>query len=291
MISDPSARARIMCPFYGKEFDMISKTINGCTFLDPAKLWKSIESTPTVNKLQKFFINSGVEFHDEACRFISKPVSAICGVGGIPIVISKDHPHDHIALATAPDHSFPMTDLAKSTYSMMGMSAFCSYMNPKGAEPEQLAQTSFDHGHFSVTHVANINMMLLGYSCAVENELNSQRDLMHFSRLTVARTLSQKSPMIVVLNPEHLPLYERITAAIDAVMEEIDQGVPDKDSLESRNLMYSAAKASFVMITSSIRNFQKIMGGITDSGKEMEYRVLLESMNQNLSAVWPQLFK
>ena len=66
-----------------------------------------------------------------------------------------------------------------------------SYLNPKGVPPQEMWKTVAKHSHFSVAHSAMLSFVICGHSCAVENELNSQRDVVHLARLTVARTNAQ----------------------------------------------------------------------------------------------------
>ena len=56
-------------------------------------------------------------------------------------------------------------------------------------------------------------------------EFNSQRDLVHLGRLTVARTRSQKDPPLVVQRPELLPaLLDLVPWRVVVRFREIRQG-------------------------------------------------------------------
>jgi hypothetical protein len=130
----------------------------------------------------------------------------------------------------------------------------------------------------------------LGHSCGVENEFNSQRDLIHISRLTVARTQAQKDPPIVVLHEDHIPYYQRVLEQTQQILRDAPATLSERGQLESRNLLFPAAKGSMMMITASLRNLQKLMPGMTDMGKEEEYKRILGKMKQVLGGVWRELF-
>jgi hypothetical protein len=49
-------------------------------------------------------------------------------------------------------------------------------MNPGNKQPSEMWDVLCKHGHFSVGHTVSLSFLLAGFSCGVENELNSQRD-------------------------------------------------------------------------------------------------------------------
>jgi hypothetical protein len=269
---------------------MIIKHIEDCPVIDQGALWNQIKSVALEDKLTTLLQQGGVKFHDTNHRFIAEPMVALTGVGGIPLHLHDRQGQGEIALALAPERSFDLKDLKAATHLTMGMSAFCSYLNPKNIEPDAMCGVSFHHGHTSIAHTVVVNLLVLGHSCGVENEFNSQRDLIHISRLTVARTQAQKNPPLVVLDPGHLPLYQQILDHTLDVLNQSPDTLQERTQLEGRNLLFPAAKGSMMMITASLRNLQKLMSGIHDSGKEEEYKRILIKMNQALSTIWDDLF-
>ncbi len=242
------------------------------TILDLSHLWNSIDQIPHDQKLSSFLKNGGVKFYDKACRFVKTPKVALVGIGGLGFEI-KD---DTLFLGGSPAN---LKTLGIKMKEMMGLTGAFSFMNPKSQSGSEMADICFTHGHYSICHSATVNLILLGYSVGVENELNSQRDLVHLGRITVARTKAQNKPPLVVLDESHLDLYQRVVSYIDHEIEGLDA---KGDALESRNLIYPAAKATACLMTGSIRNIQKVLGSINDTGKEFEYIRLLENIKQCL---------
>ncbi len=268
----------------------IVKQIDNCVVIDQQALWEEIKTVPSETKLTALMKHAGVMFFDEECRFIAQPVVALAGIGGIPIHLNDVQNNNEIGLSIAPDYPFALKDLKKVTQTTMGMSAFYSYLNPKNITAGDMCQVSFNHGHTSIAHTTVVNLLVLGHSCGVENEFNSQRDLIHISRLTVARTQAQKNPPLVVLEPDHLPYYRRVLDQTQDILANSPPSLSQREHLESRNLLFPAAKGSVMMITASVRNLQKLMSGIEDQGKEQEYKRILIQMNQILSSIWEELF-
>ena len=184
-----------------------------------------------------------------------------------------------------------------NTLKMMGFSGNYSYMNPKNLEPEEMFSRTSEHGHFSTAHTVYINMLVAGHSCAVENEFNSQRDNVHLSRITVARTGAQNNPPVVVLYPDHVPAFKEILDNTKEVLSKVRTTLlnpsngSDLDFKEVCNTAYPAAKGQAMMISGTLRNFQNIVGALSDSGKEEEYKRILALINDNLNTMWPEIFK
>jgi hypothetical protein len=146
-------------------------------------------------------------------------------------------------------------------------------------------------GHGSVAHLASVTRLLAGFSCAVENELNGQRDLVHLARLTEARTAAQHDPPLCVIDARDLDLFREALAHARAALEAApgdERGPADRH--ESRNLLFPAAKATMVLITGSLRALQKLVAAVDDEGRELEYRRCLAVIRGALSPLHPELF-
>lgn len=60
-----------------------------------------------------------------------------------------------------------------------------------------------------------------------------------------------------------------------------------RDALETVNNLAPAMRAGVVLVSASLRNFQKLFYAISDEGKEMEYRQALRCIRTQL---WPEVF-
>lgn len=240
--------------------------------VDLLALWDSIKDTPHEQKLSQFLANGGVEFYDTNQRFVKSPKVGLVGIGGLPFEIKDE-------LYSLGGNPVDLSKLSQKMKEMMGITGAFSFMNPKGTSASDMADVCFKHGHFSICHSATVNLVLLGYSVGVENELNSQRDLVHLGRITVARTKAQNRPPVVVLDEKQLGLYQSVIDFIDTKTSSLDV---KGDALESKNLIYPAAKATACLLTGSIRNIQKLLKSIDDTGKEFEYIRLLKDIQMTL---------
>jgi hypothetical protein len=266
------------------------KTINGSKFLDLEQLWNSVKGIAPELKLRQLLKNSGVIFYDEELNYIKFPSVAMSAIGGIPLHIDHNYPDNVIALKIAPDSNFCLNDLLVQFKSMMGFSSFCSYLNPRDVSGVQMADITMKHGHYSVAHIPNITVFISGHSSGVEHELSVQRDLVHLSRLTVARTKAQLCPPIVVPSDDWLNIYADVYSKICKSLEKLSDQ-QDPDFYEERNLLFPAAKGSLCLLTGSLRSFQKLVSQRKDSGKEKEYVQLLNLINNLLTTICPEMFQ
>lgn len=249
----------------------------GAKWLRLDSLWQSAKGVPAKDRLTELMKAGGVQFFADAeypCQFVSKPVVAIVGVGGIPL----------------DKQGFDDTKVVDAFKAMMGYSASFSYVNP--TDPTQMFGIVADRGEFSVSHTCSLNIIILGLSTAAEIELDTQRDLVHLSRVTVARSASQDQPPVVALYPEALPIAKQMMAATRQLLGDSEK--PDhldkQDWREAVNLFQPLSKATMVMVSGSLRGFQKLLMSINDNGKEEEYRRILAQMNESLSALFPEIF-
>jgi hypothetical protein len=141
-----------------------------------------------------------------------------------------------------------------------------------------------------------VSFYIFGHSCGVENELNCQRDIVHVARLTVARTAAQANPPVCVPTAHALPAYRQVVRATRLARQALGavppggSGLSKRDWSEAANLLFPAAKAHVVVVSGTLRSFQKLVGAIADTGKEAEFRNVLWLINNNLHGLLPDMF-
>ncbi len=274
---------------------MISfKDINGGRFIQSKILWDSCRGVESHDRFRSLMRSGGVTFFDQEGFFIQKPSVGITGIGGIPIVWEETTPDDEIGFILPKSTFFNLEQLTEAMTEMMGYGGFFSYLNPKDTSSADLVSKMNKKGHLSTGHTVYINFVVLGISTSVENEFNSQRDLIHLARFTEARTKSQNLPSVVVLYPEYLELYKKIFHLTKNEVENYttpDNQLTISENLEVRNLIFPSAKATGFMMSATIRNLQKLVSALTDEGKEEEYKRVLSLINDSLHLVLPEIFK
>lgn len=268
----------------------------GLRVLDQTDWWDVAREVPTAGKLRALLQTGGATFYDAEGYFVKTPMVALVAVGGLPICASDRSLHLRLGDLKVP---MALEKLRAALRSQMGMTAMFSYLNRRGHEPEEMWKVVAKLGHFSVGHTAHLSFVLVGHSCAVENEFNSQRDVVHLGRLTVARTRSQKDPPLVVQRPELLPVFKDIRKQVQAA---ILSKVAEREKMESKDISigdwqealyigWPAAKAHVAILTGSLRNLQKLVTSIDDDGKETEYRALLWQIAVACHLLLPDMFE
>jgi len=247
------------------------------SFLDLEALWRSAQGLPASERMRAMFRHADVDCHDEDAYWVRTPRVALVGVGGLPIKICDGIPH-------LIDQPINLEILNRQLRKMMGYCGFMSYLNPKDKSPEVLTDTMLSLGHASTAHALSLNVMVLGISAAAETELCCQRDLVHLSRVTVARTAAQDDPSFVVLDETHLSTLQHMRR------QTLEALSPLAGSREARNTLFPASKATMVLITGSLRNYQKLTAARDDPGKEEEYRRMLTMLTELLTPLAPGLF-
>lgn len=267
----------------------INKIIDNIRFVNARNLWASIHKTKQTNRASTLMMNVGVEFFDDECIFISKPSIAIMGLGGLPIYWDENTPKDHICIGNG---SLSISNITDFYYEMFSFGANHSYLNPYNLSYQKMISKLIDKQHFSVTHLGYINLIVSGISISVENEFNSQRDIIHISRLTENRTKSQCEPPIVVLYPELLQPSKEIYFKTLENLENYKKSnfISDLDFLEGRNALFPASKGTLIIISGTIKNLLKLTQSIGDVGKEEEYRRVLLKINDSLFGIFPDIF-
>lgn len=305
----------------------ITGSVGGVPVIDSEAWWRSVRHEPVRAKLRALLRGAGVEFWDGSssssdsnsgngeCNYVKAPSVALSAIGGIPLRLPAPSTSSVAAAAAAasgeggdgaielaigsPGPQVQLSQVADALRVQMGMAGFPSYLNPHGVEAAAMFDTCAEHGHFSVAHTASLSFVIAGHSCAVENELNCQRDVVHVARLTVARTAAQADPPIVVPFAELVPMYRSIREHSAQQLAEL----PPRKSLgctplpsvgdwqEARFTAWPAAKAQLAVVTGSLRNLQKLVGDLGATGKEAEYLTLLAGINNALAALLPDMFE
>lgn len=224
------------------------------------------ENVPSYKKLQYIYKTMDGTFHDEEQRLLTGSRAALVGIGGFPISVINGKPH-------ILNNEVDLNEVKQSLHTMMGFSAGMSYLNPYNKSNYSLAEKTLSLGHNSIKHTLYLNILLVGISIGVEHEYSSQRDLVHLSRLTVAKTSAQKDPCLVLHNPLYVEQYKTILSAHDQLSEVIEE----KKDWESANLLFPSAKASMILLSGTLRNFEKIVELRHSGGKENEF---ISSLNQ-----------
>lgn len=240
---------------------------NDC-FLDFEKVNKKLFSVPIDEKLRSLHYFAGGTFYDKEKRIIKNPAVKIVSIGGIPI---KQNDKGELFLFGSPLNE---ENLNNALLSMAGMSSFLSYFNPGNKELDELGDKVVNNfKHKSVLHTFSLGILITGLSIGVEHEFSSQRDIIHLSRMTVARCDAQNSPLLVCPNEKLYPVYAEILKTTENIIKNNESLFENK---EERNLLFPTAKASSLLITSSFNNVLKLISLKDKGGKEDELiRILM----------------
>jgi hypothetical protein len=253
-------------------------TEDGIVWLDQGELWNALgdeEKTPHPDRLSALLRLVGVPFHDTECLYASAPVTMIRALGGIPVVMRNRMPF----IADMSPEGF-----AFKARRGMGYAAMDTYLNPNDKDPEELYDVNVDvHGVPSVAHTVHIGFFVAGLSQKAELEFCAQRDLVHLSRLTSARTTAQDNPPFLVEDASMLDMYGKLRSLVRS-----DKGAGDVDR-EARNAAWPLAKCSILGITGSLKNILKMAQMADDRGKEAEVRAICRRIQYQTLALFPEL--
>ena len=265
----------------------VTRVIDGVRCLDLARWWECARGAPSSRRLRLLLDAAGVAFHDDAKDMVSAPAAALVAVGGLPITFHDDGMASLGALAPTRELVRAIRDGQRAA---MGSAAAMTYLNPKDVPLDALGTRVLASGHASIAHVATVTVLVAGFSTAVENELNGQRDLVHVARLTEARTAAQSDPPVCVLDAREVPLFRAVLDVVRAQVEIEGDSRAAPDRQESRHLAFPAAKATLALVTGSLRALQKLVAAVDDEGREREYRRLLVAIRDVLRGLHPELF-
>lgn len=206
-------------------------------------------------------------------------VMGICSIGGFPIHLNE------VGQLMIGKNEYTITEIKDLLYETIGISSFMSYLNPKNKSLMEISNTTIKEQHYSVLHTINLSIFICGITSGVEHELSSQRDIVHLSRLTVAKTKAQSNPVLVLTDEKYIQFYEKILNATKDIL--VNSEIND---MEIRNLLFPSAKASAVMLTGSLKNFMKLIKLKESGGKENELIEVLNKLEKLLIHLFPELF-
>lgn len=232
-----------------------------------------IVSGDATHRLKQAYEVVGGEFWNEQKTILKGAKIFLCGVGGLLLENKADGTY-------LMDRKLDKGVLKSYLMQMAGASAFMSYLNCGNLELEKLGEKVVNfHQHTSVLHPLSLNIVIIGHSIGVEHEFASQRDILHLSRLTVAKTSVQDYPCLTLRDPLYLSLYE---AVLKKTEEQIKSAGITHIDKETQNLLFPAAKASMIMLSGSLKNFYKLIALKDTGGKEQEFIDLLEDLKNVL---------
>ena len=255
--------------------DEMSITIDWSAELERA------QALPAERRLAALLAGAGCEMHPEDGRFVMAPSAKLWAIGGLPAraLMAK---------------GISLEEAAGWTAETMGSAGAMSYLSlPGGSAGAAYEKILGELGHCSAAHAASASIVVAGVSCAVENEFNSQRDLVHMARVTEARSSCQASPCLVVHEPIFFELSRKALDAIEAIVAQApsaSEGVSKADAKEALHNLFPSSKATVFVLTGTLRNFQKLLAARGDPGKEKEFRRMLRLIHATLGSAWPLLF-
>lgn len=221
------------------------------------------------NRLQKTYELLGGEFWNEEKMLLKGAKVFLCGVGGL---LFENHDNNTYLLNKKIEKGTLKHELMK----VSGASSFMSYFNLGNLNLTTLGDKVVNEfNHTSVLHTMSLNVFIIGHSIGVEHELSSQRDLVHLSRLTVAKTKAQSNPPLTLLNEKLVPIYQNV---LNSVKRELSSNI--NQDIEAKNLLFPTAKSSMLMLSGSYKNFQKLIALKDAGGKEDELIDLLVKLEK-----------
>lgn len=257
------------------------RVIEGINILPLDGLWQSLADVPAEDKLIKALEYSGCDFHDEEHRFVANHVISLSGIGGVPAANTAE---------TDTDISKRLRITLSGTRELMGSSAAFSYLNSGEKDPIDLYDAVTKLGHLSIAHTVQTNFVIAGISEAAELELGLQRDLIHLSKVTNARTRVQNHPPIVVREEAHTQKISLLYDQINSVAEDLRTDA-NADTLEYVNGLFPVNKATILMLSGDLSNMRKVSSLRDDLGKERELREIADGLYTQLSLLWPEIMK
>jgi hypothetical protein len=253
-------------------------------FISLGSVFDALIDIPHAQLIAEFLDLTGVSWHDPANhddpRFVKDFSVKIAALGGVPFVPMTG---GELALANTPQQRFDLPSYQTAVRSMMAYSGMMSYLNSGRLSVDEISDAMNAKEHGSVAHTVQVSLLVSGVTTAVENEFNSQRDLVHLSRVTVARTSIQSNPPIVVRDADMIDAYRRITKV--AAAERALLSGAGRDFQECANQMFPAAKATAFIMSGTVRNLVKLTAAVSDDGKETEFREVLTKVDRLLNVL------
>ncbi len=257
------------------------RTIEGVNILPMDGLWNSLEGVAADKKISAALEYAGCEFYDDDRVFVASNIVAITGIGGLPVAHEAD---SNEVIKTRLHASI------EGSRETMGTAAGFSYLNKSEKSIGELYDLVTSLGHFSIAHTVQLNIIIAGISEGAELELSLQRDLVHLSKLTNARTPVQNQPPMVVPSQEAADKVSALYRHISQVAGSIRTDTSG-DTLEFANSMYPVNKATLLMLSGDLSNFRKLTQLRNDTGKERELREIANGLYEQLGLLWPEIIK
>ena len=268
------------------------KTINSVPFLDISSVFEKLQVIDAQEKLRELLSLGGTEFYDTDKQFVRKPNVSIVGLGGLSFDFQKISAKHELPIRNS-NAVIEFAEIERMFQPLQAVGGFFSYLNTTNLSSTEMSEVLTSHNHFSTLHLSYINFGIFGISSLVENEINSQRDILHIARITEARTQVQSNPPIVVLDPEHLETYSQVLKQTQQRRNGLSKSdkLSKRDFLESANGLFPASKATAVIVSITLRNLIKFINLIDDLGKEEELKRVLYQLATISNILWPTLFK
>lgn len=257
------------------------RMIDGVQVLPLDGLWETVGQVESSDKMRAALGYAGCTFYDEARNYVADSSVSLVGLGGAPIAHTSDNDEQI---------STRITQFTAGSRELMASSAAFSYLNNGEKTQEDLYNTVTNLGHFSIAHTVSLNILVAGISEGAEMELSLQRDLVHISKVTNARTTIQNDPPIVVRDAKYLDLARNVYETTTAAREEYGH-TSNSDDAEIVNSMFPVNKATLLMISADVSNLRKLAALRNDRGKEQELRDIADRLNTQLSLLWPEIYE
>ncbi|MBX9685624.1 MAG: hypothetical protein K2X27_02915 [Candidatus Obscuribacterales bacterium] len=281
------------------------RSINGVEYLDEIRWWQYVSSPATLvpRRLSELMRLGGVRFWDEedaGYNFVREPKVLVTGFGGFKVGFDSSTPEGKLNFLGTPKSPEEMLQHLRQS---MGVAGFWSYGNPSNLDALSMDSVTSRHGHYSKTHLLQIDLAILGYSAAIEgNFMLLRRWFNHVERFTNTRCLAQCSPPLLVMDPADLEDARALRAAAEARLSlrkpPARGDLPrDKhrelvaDFYERVNALWPNSRALILGVDADLSNLRGCMGNIADLGQEREARQMLALVNDSLRRLFPDLFK
>lgn len=253
---------------------MITTDFEGVRYLDQVALWTALRGVDHAARIGEIIRHCGGVFHNENPRLLTTPVVMIRSFGGMPIVIRED------GVPCVGTHALPLNTAIDAARSTMGFAGMDAYLNPNDRTADRMHEVLIKaHGVPSTAHLPSLGIFVAGLSLKAELEFNCQRDVVHLSRLTSARTSAQDRPPVLVENAAHIPVVTQILNLIPET---------DTSDRESFNSLFPLAKCSLLGISGSLKSLLKIGALGDDEGKEREVRRICDEIRIIVLTLFPE---
>lgn len=257
--------------------------LNNDYILDLPTLMQEAFSVPVADRMARLLEMAGCNIDPP---FVKSRRVFLTAIGGLPLSPSTN------GISIAGAAPLPLAEIENQLLKTASCSAAMSYLSPPAnRDGIPLAKTVLEQNHGSILHTINLSIFIAGISQACETEWNVQRDLVHLSRVTVARTAAQDNPLFVL--PDNVALTYDQTNHLRQQLSDIadSRTALRQDGLprEFVNALSPVSKAQCLLVTGSLRNLYKLVSAKDDEGKEDEYRASLNDIYKMLTTLFPEL--